>query len=317
MGPPAFPSPSNAPVPPGTQAALPRPPFWRRYGVAWLEQRSSREIWLLALGCITVFGAGDYLTRPPLELSILYVIPVSLVSYYLGKRQGLLVSVLATLVWTWALDASALRQVPSVALTFDATVRLAMFLVVVALVNALRRAFDREQALARIDGLTGALNFRAFRERAELELLRTRRYRRALTLIHLDLDGFKAVNDRLGHAAGDEVLRMVVALVSQLIRRTDTVARRGGDEFVILLSEGDATGAHVVSEKVRARLSEAFLARGWAVTASLGAVTCVAAPITLDELLARADQLTYQSKAEGKNRISYATITPHLLEDPS
>jgi diguanylate cyclase (GGDEF)-like protein len=285
--------------------------------VAWLEHRSPREIWLLALGCITVFGAGDYLTRPPLELSILYVIPVSLVSYYLGKRQGLLISVLAVLVWTWALDTSALRQVPSVALVFDATVRLAMFMVVVALVDALRRAFDREQALARVDGLTGALNFRAFKERAELEMLRTRRYRRALTLIQFDLDGFKEVNDRLGHATGDEVLRMVVALVSQLIRRTDTVARRGGDEFIILLSEADAAASRVVSEKVRARLSEAFGARGWPVTASLGAVTCVGAPLTLDELVARADQLAYQSKAEGKNRISYATITPHPVEDPS
>lgn len=70
----------SCPVPPGTQAAISWLPFWRRYGVAWLEQRSPREIWLLALGCITALGAGDYLTRPPLELSILYVIPVSLVS---------------------------------------------------------------------------------------------------------------------------------------------------------------------------------------------------------------------------------------------
>jgi diguanylate cyclase (GGDEF)-like protein len=267
----------NAPSPRGRKRRS-----WRRQVVAWLEDRSQREIWLLALGCVTLFGAGDYAIR----------------------RQ------LAAVVWTWAKDSAGDLRLPTVVMVFNSMARLATFLVVVVLVDALRAAFEGERELALTDGLTGAANQRAFLERAEQELARSRRYQRPLTLIHFDLDGFKGVNDRLGHDAGDEVLVAVVEQAGRVLRRTDIVARLGGDEFALLLPETDQAGARVVAEKLRSALEESLAARGWPVTGSFGILTSLGTPATIAEVVHQADQLMYQSKSAGKNRLSYAVIGP-------
>ena len=283
---------------------------WRRQIVAWLEDRSQREIWLLTLGCITLFGAGDYAITGQLELAVLYVLPVGLITYYIGRREGALVSFLAAVVWTWAKDSAGDLRLPIAVMVFNSMARLATFMVVVVLVDALRHAFEGERELALTDGLTGAANHRAFMERTEQELARSRRYRRPLTLIHFDLDGFKGVNDRLGHDAGDEVLVAVVEQAGRVLRRTDIVARLGGDEFALLLPETDQAGARVVAEKLRSALEESLLARGWPVTGSFGILTSLGTPATMAEVMHQVDQLMYQSKSAGKNRLSYAVIGP-------
>jgi diguanylate cyclase (GGDEF)-like protein len=283
---------------------------WRRQVVAWLEDRSQREIWLLALGCVTLFGAGDYAIRRQLELSVLYVLPVGLITYYIGRRDGALVSFLAAVVWTWAKDSAGDLRLPTAVMVFNSMARLATFLVVVVLVDALRAAFEGERELALTDGLTGAANQRAFLERAEQELARSKRYRRPLTLIHFDLDGFKGVNDRLGHEAGDEVLVAVVEQAGRVLRRSDIVARLGGDEFALLLPETDQAGAKVVAEKLRSALEESLLARGWPVTGSFGILTCLGVADSLTVVMHQADQLMYQSKSAGKNRLSFQVIGP-------
>jgi diguanylate cyclase (GGDEF)-like protein len=184
-----------------------------------------------------------------------------------------------------------------------------LFLVVSELLAALREAFNHERQLARTDELTGLANTRAFNERAEQELLRARRYGRALSLLYIDLDGFKSINDTLGHAAGDVVLQRTADALRESLRRTDVIARLGGDEFVVLLPETGSESADIVIGKVQNTLGRALQGLGSGTTASIGAVTADVAPTTVQMLLDRADKLTYLSKGKGKNQVTHDTIT--------
>jgi diguanylate cyclase (GGDEF)-like protein len=129
----------------------------------------------------------------------------------------------------------------------------------VAVVRVLQEEFERERralrATAMRDPLTGAANRRAFAERLRYEIARHTRQQRNLAVIALDLDGFKAVNDRFGHQAGDELLREVAAAIGSILREQDTLARVGGDEFNVLAPETDREGGECLAERVSLAVS--------------------------------------------------------------
>jgi diguanylate cyclase (GGDEF)-like protein len=126
----------------------------------------------------------------------------------------------------------------------------------VVVVKVLQQRFERERralrATAMRDPLTGAANRRAFAERLRYEVARHKRQQRSFAVIALDLDGFKAVNDRFGHQAGDELLREVAAAIAGALREQDTVARVGGDEFNVLAPETDRAGGKRLAGRVSA-----------------------------------------------------------------
>jgi diguanylate cyclase (GGDEF)-like protein len=169
----------------------------------------------------------------------------------------------------------------------------------------LRSAVEREKELARTDPLTGATNSRAFGELATAELHRARRYERPFTLAYVDIDHFKAVNDRFGHSTGDRLLRLVVETMKHNSRAVDVVARIGGDEFVILFPETGPDSAQIVSRKLQERLLSVVQQDGWPVTFSIGAITFISPPPTVDEMLRLADRLMYSAKKSGKNQIRH------------
>ena len=125
----------------------------------------------------------------------------------------------------------------------------------VAVVRVLQRRFERERRALRADAmrdpLTGVANRRAFGERIAYEVARHSRQRRSFTVLALDLDGFKAVNDRFGHQAGDELLREVARAIAATLRAQDTLARVGGDEFQVLAPETDRAGGERLAGRVR------------------------------------------------------------------
>lgn len=162
------------------------------------------------------------------------------------------------------------------------------------------------EQLARTDELTGLRNRRAFAEYGELAMGQAARHGRPLALVLVDLDQFKAVNDRFGHAAGDRALAAVAAAIARTARATDISARLGGDEFAILLP--DATGEDAVRQAERLRRALAAItvpALGdSAVTCSMGVAARGPAVPTLDALLKHADRALYDAKRRGRNRIS-------------
>ncbi len=180
-----------------------------------------------------------------------------------------------------------------------------------------RRARDAAIRMSAVDPLTGLFNRSFFFAAIEREIARCARSGRGFCLLMMDLDELKAVNDRLGHFYGDRVLRGVGDVVSAGVRRIDTAARYGGDEFVVLLPETDPTGAFVLAEKIRIGVEEMVVGlppTGPQPSLSVGVVAFPDDGATADELMISADEAMYASKRAGKNRVTGVSVPRVLIE---
>jgi diguanylate cyclase (GGDEF)-like protein len=160
--------------------------------------------------------------------------------------------------------------------------------------------------LATTDALIGIYNRRYFLEQLDLEVSRISRFGEPGTLLMADLDHFKEVNDRHGHATGDAVLKHFVAIARETLRKIDFIGRIGGEEFAIFLPGSDAAGALETAERLRARLAASAVPTGTGpvrVTVSIGVTIVSASDTTPDPILSRADQALYAAKAAGRNRV--------------
>lgn len=165
---------------------------------------------------------------------------------------------------------------------------------------------EESQQLSRVDPLTGLLNRRAFREYLDLEIGRAQRYNTPLSCVLFDIDHFKRVNDKRGHAAGDAVLIAMGELLRRLARQTDVSCRWGGEEFVVMLHQCDLLGAHIAAERLRKEIEQCQIMGPdeelVPVTASFG-IAEFRADDTIDTLIDRADRAMYEAKTSGRNRV--------------
>lgn len=160
------------------------------------------------------------------------------------------------------------------------------------------------------DSLTGLLNRRAFLAYAEDALTYYQRYRRTITVLVIDIDFFKRVNDVFGHGAGDDVIRSVGTAITETVRTTDKVARFGGEEFVVLLREVDEDAVRILSERIRACVEASLVRHGddeIRVTISIGAAGVTEADADIQTLIERADHALYDAKSSGRNRVRLAS----------
>jgi diguanylate cyclase (GGDEF)-like protein len=164
--------------------------------------------------------------------------------------------------------------------------------------------FAQMQQQALTDGLTGCYNRRSFELQLERDLHLATRMRQPLSLIMLDLDNFKHINDQAGHDAGDVALCMLADALRAELRAVDTAARFGGDEFVIILPQAGPEGALVVAERLRRRMAEIEVPNFGKITASLGVATFPFHASSRDTLVVAADRALYNSKNCGRNRVS-------------
>ena len=179
-------------------------------------------------------------------------------------------------------------------------------------VTAQVRLREELRYLAETDSLTGVANRRRFHQALEIECLRSRRNRAPLSVLMVDLDYFKAVNDRYGHPVGDAVLKSVAQRLLQCVRKTDLLARYGGEEFSILLPETGREGSEVIAERVRLAVSQrAFELNGLSISLSVSVgVTSQNELVEADAeiLLNEADLALYRAKTAGRNRVEVAQV---------
>lgn len=177
-----------------------------------------------------------------------------------------------------------------------------------------KRLEEEFYRLSVTDHLTGAYNRRYFVEMLEKEVERARRTGRAFSLIMFDLDRFKSINDRFGHAAGDRVLMSVVSAFRERLRKTDCLARWGGEEFVILLPETGTEGAAALAEELRRKLNEMEIIGVGRVTASFG-VASYRSGDTVDTVTQRVDDALYRAKGNGRNCVCVEELRKYTYSD--
>jgi diguanylate cyclase (GGDEF)-like protein len=214
-----------------------------------------------------------------------------------------------------ALAAALTETVATYAALVDATniwtvpisilLELVVFVAAAYAQGAIRRFVERERHLSRHDAVSGVVNSLGFREAAGWEVARARRFPQVLSLIYLDVDDFKAVNDQQGHARGDEVLRIIGRAMMESLRESDVVARVGGDEFAALMPGTDEEGCRAAAARVHLAVARDLAKAGFAVTASLGATTFPSAPETVDELIGAGDEAMYTVKRGAKNGVHH------------
>ena len=172
-------------------------------------------------------------------------------------------------------------------------------------ITAHKKVENDLRQISRIDPLTGAANRRQFFERAAEEFSRARRFGRDLSIIVMDIDWFKRVNDRWGHAAGDKVLTGVCEGACAVLRRVDLFARIGGEEFAVLVPDSDIDGAFQLAERVRQSVASRTVPEGAdriSVTLSAGVAALAEQDGSIDDVLRRADAALYAAKEAGRDR---------------
>ncbi len=276
------------------------------------EHRDWAFVFWTIIGFLVAIGIGiaDTLTGYELTLSLFYLFPIALVTWLVGRRIGLIMTVVCTLIWYKAdMLAGHTYSHPSYAY-WNTTARFSFFLIVCLLLSALKKALEHEKELANVDHLTNTVNARFFQQLLKMEIDRSQRNNRPFTLVYMDLDNFKAINDTFGHTMGDKVLYAVVQYAKIHLRKTDFVARLGGDEFAFLLPETDQIAAQVIISKIQISLLEEMRKNTWSITFSIGVLTCSDdIPQTANELIKQADDLMYAVKNNGKNSINYSVYS--------
>ncbi len=295
---------------------------WLDDVIAWAALLTRRDAWVLAAGSMGLIVLLDWATGPDLSLNGFYVLAICFAAWSLRVIGGLVIGSifgLSTVLLNGFGDGFAPHAeglAAGVAL-WNLLMRGFWVAVITMLVAGFRRSYEAQRHRARTDDLTGALTKHAFRDHLDRSVTAGARRGFSLVMIYSDLDGFKAVNDRYGHGAGDEVLVAFADAAARAIRSRDVLARMGGDEFVMLLTVETADAGFVAAERVHRTVGTALARLPYPVTSSMGAIIVERLRQTDQAtLIEMADSLMYEVKSAGKNalRIAYVDRLPsHIV----
>lgn len=275
----------------------------------FLGRQTKPILFALSLVLVLVIGVVDYFAGPEVSLIVFFMFPIFVAVWFVGKRAGLIVLTLSGAVWTAIALATSHPYAHTAIPYWNIISKLAFLLVFAHILGALKDLIEHERELARTDHVTGVANRRYFFEVADMEIKRARRNDRPFSVSYMDIDDFKAINDRYGHSVGDVLLRTIGETIKSTVRDIDTVSRIGGDEFAVMMPETDSESAYAVVGRIQESLLRAVSTNLLPVTFSIGVATWARPPNTVDEMLKHADTLMYSVKSRGKNQIKHEVFT--------
>ena len=280
----------------------------------------SRPILLAA--CVSVIGAADYLSGPDVGFSLFYLAPIVYGAWHGERKLGVALALLAGAFWI-AADTSWVG-VTAVSM-WNGFTRLGIYVSMAwltsrvrederelrALNTRLKELLEHEQHLARTDALTQLPNRRLFLDELGRAAARIHRAGKPIAVLYLDLDGFKTFNDRMGHAAGDAVLRRIADVLSAHVRGTDVAARLGGAQFAVLLDRCAESNARTTAVRLVDQLTVALKdGASGDVGVSVGVACFDDASFPPEAMIDHADAAMYCAKGQGVNRIYVTRLAP-------
>lgn len=265
-------------------------------------------ILLLSVLIVIILGITDYSVSYEISFSIFYLIPISITALLAGFKFSIIVSTLSALAWFLADTYGGHVYRHSLIPFWNSLVRLIYFMLHSFFLSQFYMLYNKTRFYSLTDPLTGAVNSRFFHELFGRELKRAERSKKAFTLVYLDLDNFKCINDTFGHAAGDSLLQRISQLIRAGIRGSDVLARMGGDEFAILFPESDYDLSCGMIQRIQEKINYEMLANKWPVTVSIGAITYNRFNDTIGDMIRQADSLMYSVKRNGKNNIEHQSV---------
>lgn len=258
---------------------------------------------LLSLALLASVVFLDSRVFPQASLTVLYLIPVLLSSLYVGLGAGLGLAVLAALAGSlWGMGWPAIFEMNPLGI-WNLFSALVIFGLAAYLSAQLRQMVIIGERSAGRDTLTGLFSLNHFLERSQMEMQRACRTRQPLSLAYIDIDSLKKVNDLLGFAKGDQLLKSFAEDLRNHTRASDVVARLGGDEFVILFPEAGREQARGAAAKIQKSFQEIASQAGCQASISLGLVTVFNPEIKLEEVMNKAFDLLMEAKGQGENNI--------------
>lgn len=253
------------------------------------------RVWEITFLLIALVGLADFATGPGVWFGPIYLLIICLPAWSLGLKAGIAVGFACMAVGT-LINGATVYPLDNVALAWNLAMRILSVAIIVTLVGSMRRSYDREWHRARHDALTGVLNRQAFHEKCAA----AHDSSAWNILAYVDLDGFKQINDRHGHAAGDDTLRAFANDVRKAIRENDILARIGGDEFLLSLPVGSETEGYRLARQLHERMNDILGRMAYPIRCSMGVLVLDPRPTSFgDADVQLADQLMYQAKREG------------------
>lgn len=267
--------------------------------------QSRRTIILMLVCMVILFGWLDYITGFEIAFSFFYLIPGAIATWYISRNSGYILIVGSMVLWLIINRLVGETYSSEIIRYWNTLIRLVVFVFMIRLVDEFKHALYHQRLLAHTDYLTGIANNREFFFQAETELQRARRFEHPISLAYIDVDDFKRINDQFGHSEGDRVLQFIANEIQAVIRQTDTVARIGGDEFVVLLPDTDESGAGAIIQKITDTLRQGTQSLASLPTLSIGVVTYHKTPERAYDLLNRADEAMYDIKSHSKDGVNF------------
>lgn len=256
---------------------------------------------VIGMAWAALFIALDLYAPRQYYFSFLYMLPIAFVTWFSGKIYGFIISLACAGFWSVG---NTVREDMTAGI-WNVTSTFAIFIAVSVMLTKIRQLWERDIDLSRTDPLTGVMNVRALSELVDYEILRFQRENSQFSFAYLDVDNFKFINDHYGHNKGDEVLKSIAAKLIENLRKTDIVARVGGDEFTIFLPSTDHEAVNIVMGKVREQLNDLTRRKNWPISFSIGVVTCSNGMCEFGDIMSHADKMMYEVKNAGKNNIRF------------